>query len=245
MKGKSSHKPQFLKPILPDSFQKISIPIAFHKYLVGEKSDIAILKSPLGKSWSVKVKGCINGVFFEKGWEDFVAEHSLCSGDILVFQYEGNMVFNVTVFDKTACEKSYEKKTGKQRERKNEEHVKASKVPPHSGEKKVGIEGSSSYKPKAPHFVTTIKPSNLSYDYLNIPRKFVVANSLGNVRKITIKDPERRSFPVTMSRNSLRDVTFFAGGWRRFALSNKLEEGDECIFELMAKDVMEVRISKR
>ncbi|XP_077224751.1 putative B3 domain-containing protein Os04g0347400 isoform X2 [Tasmannia lanceolata] len=246
-KEKSLPQPQFLKLFLPNSFQKISIPIAFNRYLVGEKSDIAVLKSPLGKSWCVKVRGHINGVFFEDGWEDFVADHGLCSGDILVFRYEGNMVFYVTIFDITACEKIYPPlvlkgviKIEKCREMKDEEHVEASKV------QKVGFEGSNSYKPKAPYFVAIIKRCNLNRNYMSIPKEFVVANGLGNRKSITLKDPERRSIAATIfHRKRCSMVTCFSGGWLRFTVINKLEEGDECIFELVAEDVMNVRISRR
>ncbi|XP_077224896.1 B3 domain-containing protein REM10-like isoform X2 [Tasmannia lanceolata] len=226
-----SHQPKFLMPIFPEFFQRISIPIAFNRYLVGEKSDIAILKSPLGKSWRVKVRGRINGVFFEDGWEDFVADHGLSSGEILVFRFEGNMVFHVTIFDETACEKNYHPHL---------EHVEASKG------QKGGLEGSTSYKPKAPHFLATIKQCNLNRAYMSIPKEFVVANNLGNIIKITLKDPEGRSLPVTISqRKSPHNATFFSAGWLHFAFSNKLEEGDECIFELMAEDVMKVQICRR
>ncbi|XP_077224926.1 B3 domain-containing protein REM10-like isoform X2 [Tasmannia lanceolata] len=249
MKEKSSHQPQFLKPIFPEYFQKISIPIAFHRYLVGEKSDIAVLKSALGKSWPVKVKGCINGVFFEEGWEDFVADHGLSSGDILLFRYEGNMVFDVTVFDKTACDRRYpplvlkdDKKMQKQRERKDEKHVEALEL----GGQMVGFEGSSSYKPEAPHFVVTMRRSNVNHDYMGIPRKFVVANNLGKRTEITLEDPEGRSFPMTLfHKKPPHYSTSISTGWQRFAISNKLEEGDECIFDLVTEDVMNVRICRR
>ncbi|XP_077224157.1 B3 domain-containing protein REM10-like [Tasmannia lanceolata] len=234
---------------------ELSIPIAFHKYLVGEKGNIAVLKSTLGKSWRVKVRGHINGVFFEDGWEDFVVDHGLCSGDILVFRYEGNMVFDVTIFDKTACEKNYyplvlksEIKIEKQREMKNQDHVEASKVL-YLGGQMVVFEGSSSYKPKAHQFVATIKRSNLKYDHMTIPKAFLVANNLFHITKITLKDPERRLLPVTVFHKKQKKypnvTTFFSGGWKRFARWNKLKKGDECIFELVAKDVMNVRICRR
>ncbi|XP_077219603.1 B3 domain-containing protein REM10-like [Tasmannia lanceolata] len=259
MKEKSSHPPQFLKPIFPEYFKRISIPNAFHRYLVGEKSDIAILKSPRGDSWPVKVKGSIDGVFFEDGWGDFVAVHGLCSGDILVFRYEGNMVFDVSVFDKTACEKRYEKEMEKQGESKPEIHVEAAKVP-QSGGQKVGFEGSRRYKPKGPHFVVTMNYTNLKYYFMFIPREFAVANrrlfpvtkSYQEKKQITLTDPKGRSFLVAIShrrsprRNPSNNVdTLFSRGWRSFADSNNLEIGDECIFELMADDVMKVRIFRR
>lgn len=44
-------------------------------------------------------------VFFQRGWEEFVSDHDLNTGDFLVFQYDGGRRFTVLVFEPTACEK--------------------------------------------------------------------------------------------------------------------------------------------
>ena len=43
--------------------------------------------------------------WFGDGWLDFVLGHDLQIGEVLVFRYDGDMVFHVTVLDKSACEK--------------------------------------------------------------------------------------------------------------------------------------------
>ena len=80
-----------------------SIPISFFKHLKGEECEKAVLRSLSGKLWHVK----INGRRFEDGWKEFAKYHALHVGDFLVFRHEGNMVFDVMVFDPSTCEREY------------------------------------------------------------------------------------------------------------------------------------------
>lgn len=64
------------------------------------------LRRPRGSSWSadlVREEG--GGVFFQNGWEEFVSDLDLKTGDFLVFKYGGGPRFTVLVFDPTGCEK--------------------------------------------------------------------------------------------------------------------------------------------
>eukprot|EP00268_Persea_americana_P046921 TRINITY_DN4852_c0_g1_i2.p1 TRINITY_DN4852_c0_g1~~TRINITY_DN4852_c0_g1_i2.p1 ORF type:complete len:192 (-),score=40.09 TRINITY_DN4852_c0_g1_i2:353-928(-) len=97
--------PMFFKFMLPGFSEKLSLPPAFLKHLMGEKRHKAILKSPLGISWHVKVCGGKACKWFGDGWFDFVQGHGLQIGECLVFRYDGDMVFYVTVFESSACEK--------------------------------------------------------------------------------------------------------------------------------------------
>lgn len=50
-----------------------------------------------------------NGLFFHNdGWQRFVKDHRLQVGDFLVFHYEGESKFKVTIYDRTCCEKDVE-----------------------------------------------------------------------------------------------------------------------------------------
>lgn len=42
------------------------------------------------------------------GWQRFVKDHRLQVGDFLVFHYEGESKFKVTIYDRTCCEKDVE-----------------------------------------------------------------------------------------------------------------------------------------
>ncbi|XP_015075288.1 B3 domain-containing protein REM5-like [Solanum pennellii] len=103
-------KPHFFKPILPGFKDSLKIPVDFWKYLKGHKHmKNAILRSA-GKRWVVKVK---RG-WLEDNWKIFVEDVNLQLGDILVFRHEGDMVFDVSIFDSSHCEIVSIRKTQRQ-----------------------------------------------------------------------------------------------------------------------------------
>ncbi|OVA05167.1 B3 DNA binding domain [Macleaya cordata] len=75
------------------------------KHISEEESDRAILKGPSGSQWHVKLCKTEDGTYLQDGWQDFVRDHSLCYYEFLVFRYDGNMCFNVQIFDKSGCER--------------------------------------------------------------------------------------------------------------------------------------------
>ncbi|KAK9164339.1 hypothetical protein Syun_005241 [Stephania yunnanensis] len=44
-------------------------------------------------------------MWLEKGWEEFMQDNEIRLGDVVVFDHMGNMVFDVMLFDPSACEK--------------------------------------------------------------------------------------------------------------------------------------------
>ncbi|XP_070047900.1 putative B3 domain-containing protein REM15 isoform X7 [Nicotiana tomentosiformis] len=95
-------KPQFFKPILPGFKHALKIPKGFLKYLKGHEHEHAVLRK-VDKYWLVKV----NDYRFKAGWAEFVEENDLQLGDMLVFRYEGNMEFEVMIFDSSHCNREY------------------------------------------------------------------------------------------------------------------------------------------
>lgn len=67
------------------------IPIAFSKHLKGCNQEHVILRRA-GKKWWVKVNGWLLG----EDWGNFVEDHDLQLGDLLIFKYEGEMEFKVS-----------------------------------------------------------------------------------------------------------------------------------------------------
>ncbi|PRQ31215.1 putative transcription factor B3-Domain family [Rosa chinensis] len=65
-----------------------------------------MLICPSGKCWNVELERTENGLFFHNdGWQTFVKDHLLQVGDFLVFRYDGESNFEVTLYDRTCCEK--------------------------------------------------------------------------------------------------------------------------------------------
>lgn len=57
------------------------------------------------RRWVVKIEG---GRHFKDGWQEFCLHHNLKVGDFLVFTYQTDFLFHVSVFDPaTACQRHY------------------------------------------------------------------------------------------------------------------------------------------
>ncbi|XP_077233162.1 putative B3 domain-containing protein At5g66980 isoform X2 [Tasmannia lanceolata] len=95
----------FFKVLIGDFTQKLRIPPAFVRHFNGKLLNKSILKNPTGKFWHVKVERIGNDLFFEEGWQNFVKDNSLQTGDFLVLEYDGNSEFDVLIFGKSGCEK--------------------------------------------------------------------------------------------------------------------------------------------
>ncbi|XP_019261604.1 PREDICTED: B3 domain-containing protein REM5-like [Nicotiana attenuata] len=214
----SPKKPHFFKPILPGFKHGIKIPIGFLKYLKGrENIEHAILRCA-GKKWQVKV----NGRRLEEGWEKFVEEHDLQYGDMLVFRYEGNMEFEVSIFHSNQCEREYEE----EQEAHNVEETS----------NKFEFKGIDSHKPfSQTHFVRTVKPYCLSKDMLSIPKKFAWANGLSNKKcDLIIRDERQRSWNLIL--RSYSTNVYISGGWNEIRDTHCLKEGDHIMFEVVANE---------
>ena len=79
--------------------------MGFHRNLEGRISGSVLLKGPSEYSWVVELVQKNDDLFFDEGWADFVRDHSLECGEFLVFRYDGDLVFDVKVFDQSTCEK--------------------------------------------------------------------------------------------------------------------------------------------
>ncbi|XP_074283923.1 B3 domain-containing protein REM14-like [Silene latifolia] len=66
-----------------------------------------MLKDKRNGIWYVKVSYKEGKVHFKDGWRKFCEEHGLQVGDFLVFKYQGNLIFDVIVFDPSACERTF------------------------------------------------------------------------------------------------------------------------------------------
>lgn len=64
-----------------------------------------VLRNCVNKDFRVKVRQEKDGVFFDGGWDVFVAENGIELGYFMMFRYVGGDVFNVRIFDHSFCEK--------------------------------------------------------------------------------------------------------------------------------------------
>ncbi|XP_043707994.1 putative B3 domain-containing protein At5g66980 isoform X2 [Telopea speciosissima] len=112
-------KPSFFKVLLRDFSKRLLIPPEFIKHFNRNLPGIFILRNPNGKLWPVRVKKLKDNWFFRRGWRQFVRYHRLKPGEFLIFRYNGDSKFRVTIFAKNACEKEFPSSA---KRRKNSDH---------------------------------------------------------------------------------------------------------------------------
>ncbi|XP_004290392.1 PREDICTED: B3 domain-containing protein Os01g0723500-like isoform X1 [Fragaria vesca subsp. vesca] len=106
--GIKEKRPSFFKVIIPGySTRYLRIPPPFLELISNDLSGEATLNSNTCSewSWNVGVTKTIRSVYFKDGWQEFLKDNSVEDGDFVVFEYEGNMNFNVQIFDNSGCER--------------------------------------------------------------------------------------------------------------------------------------------
>ncbi|XP_044970658.1 B3 domain-containing protein Os11g0197600-like isoform X1 [Hordeum vulgare subsp. vulgare] len=99
--------PQFFRVFMSDSFMEhVTIPLGFHKYLE-ECTGMVSLRGPSGNKWSVELTKISGELCFARGWKEFLYDHRVRYGYLLVFRYDGQSQFSVTVFLPSSCEAPY------------------------------------------------------------------------------------------------------------------------------------------
>ncbi|KAM3266541.1 putative B3 domain-containing protein REM15 [Capsicum annuum] len=228
-------KPHFFKPILPGFKEKLKIPKGFLKYLKGHSHiERAILKRT-GKKWLVK----LNGRRLEDGWEKFAGELSLQLGDLVIFRHEGDMEFEVSIFDSSECERE---DGAEENNRTPEETSNKFEFKDATGKPKPKItsqckafsdlEAAKDMLLGRPHFISTVKPYWMSMSMIHVPKLFARESELsGRKCGIMIRD-EERSWPFRLFYRGRH--TFIGGEWRKFCAVNLLKEGDRILFEIFS-----------
>ncbi|CAN4075776.1 unnamed protein product [Withania somnifera] len=195
-------KPHFFKPILPGFKQSLKIPVGFLKYLEGQgEQEHAILKKA-GKKWKVK----LNGQMLKEGWGQFVEEHNLQLGDLLIFRHEGDMEFDVSIFNLSHYDKEYAEYLQEEEEAHTIEETS----------KSFELREAAAHNPFGQsQFICTVKQSYLSNGYLRIPTKIAKANGFINKDcDLIVRDEIQRS-------------------WNLRIYTSCSQEGDQIMFEVV------------
>ncbi|KAH1131591.1 hypothetical protein J1N35_002969 [Gossypium stocksii] len=185
-----------------------------------QASTFAVLRS-YGRTWSVKIRDRR----FEDGWQDFARDHDLHVGDFLVFRYGGNMVFDVVVFDTSACQRQYPllatqtqqpaKEIGKQHEKRT----------------------STSVTLESPHFVSNLTLESMKSFRLNIPRKFARSNDLDRSCETVLVDEQGRSWMASIRLKDSDGQVYIGRGWRNICIGNSLGLKDCVKLELIGNGI--------
>ncbi|KAM3379346.1 putative B3 domain-containing protein REM15 [Capsicum galapagoense] len=212
-------KPHFFKPILPGFKEKLKIPKGFLKYLKGHSHiERAVLKRT-GKKWLVK----LNGRRLEDGWEKFAGELSLRLGDLVIFRHEGDMEFEVSIFDSSECEREdgaeENNRTPEETSNKFEfkECYRETKAQNH-----VTVQG----------FLRFRSGYWMSMSMIHVPKLFARESELSRRKCGIMIRNEERSWPFRLFYRGRR--TFIGGEWRKFCAANLLKEGERILFEIFS-----------
>ncbi|XBI58851.1 hypothetical protein VPH35_040018 [Triticum aestivum] len=99
--------PQFFRSLMTSSsMEQETIPEDCHKYLE-ECTGTVSLRGPSGNLWPVELAKISGELCFARGWKEFLCDHCIVYGYLLVFRYDGNSQFSVTVFSPSSCEAPY------------------------------------------------------------------------------------------------------------------------------------------
>uniref|UniRef100_A0A0E0KGE3 TF-B3 domain-containing protein n=1 Tax=Oryza punctata TaxID=4537 RepID=A0A0E0KGE3_ORYPU len=96
----------FFKVMIGDFHKRMTIPDKFAHHFKGAISKTIKLEPRSGYTFDVQVTKKLNRLVLESGWDSFVNAHDLNMGDFLVFNYNGDFLLQVLIFDPSGCEKS-------------------------------------------------------------------------------------------------------------------------------------------
>ncbi|RAL46004.1 hypothetical protein DM860_006158 [Cuscuta australis] len=232
--------PKFFKVLAAPSFRtQLSLPP-----IISEKLNMVVKEGRIGVKlisrrgmWEVDIHKSKNGSGFSftcNGWEGFVDEHDLQLGDFLVFEHMGNLIFKVTLFDPTCCEKGFPRKL---KVCNGMKHEKLDDQKRDNNKNRRLRQSSGRRDPTKKHqFSSTMKRYNIldNTPYLYLPSAFCKANGLVPQKaKVTLKGPSGEEHQGSlMVYDRQQDGCIHTRAWSGFVASNNLKVGDTCIFKL-------------
>ncbi|XP_052203088.1 B3 domain-containing protein At5g60140-like [Diospyros lotus] len=91
--------PGFFKILLlPESSEKLLIPLAFVAYVKEVLPKHVFLRNSDDKLWPIDIGKIGNKFFFKNGWLTFIEGNFIENGDFLTFDYDGDNVFDFQIY---------------------------------------------------------------------------------------------------------------------------------------------------
>ncbi|KAI9180318.1 hypothetical protein LWI28_003562 [Acer negundo] len=238
---------------------------------VNELSTLATLTVPNGRVWNVELMKDGRNIWFRGGgWCEFVEYHSISNGYFLLFRYLKNSTFHVLIFGKSACEIRYphcgaKRKNDNQDEIEDEDSDSTGDESEHellaileemgisvkrnfqfitAEEKKRAIAAARLFRPKNPSFMVIMQPREVyvggsMYVPFEFAKEYLISR---DAKLIKLQDRDGREWPVNF-RKAVGGGGDFNGGWAKFSKDKNLKEGDICMFELIRKKNIVLKVS--
>ncbi|KAL9681711.1 hypothetical protein QQ045_013498 [Rhodiola kirilowii] len=219
-----------------DIWKKMRIPPMFRRHFSKDidSADTATLIGPSGHAWTARISAHEENVYLKSGWQEFLKENLVKANEMLVFTYDGNMRFIVQIFDESGLEK---RNTNFPEENKKQDPATA------TGNKCDALEKSVEQmkqkddaipllEPTRPYFSVNIKAYHINQSaYVYVQARFAKTYLSGSIVKCTLVDPDGRNWHVTIRPVGPNKQWHINTGWKDFAVANKLELSDICVFE--------------
>ncbi|CAI9099065.1 OLC1v1035826C1 [Oldenlandia corymbosa var. corymbosa] len=233
----------FFKVYFPTSSKKMQIPIAYTAYMKDKIPKTSFLRHEDGKVWKVRVEETGSCFYFCDGWEKYVRDNSLGAGDFLVFQIDGQRVYDVTLLGRNGSAKTVVEVDEVEDEEEEEEdkasfnHSKKSErekpgnrkrtvADPHDHE--IFTSGLVS-RPKNPYFLSSVRKERKQE--LFVPLDFIEDHNLCLPSVIKLHDQHGRKWESKKKIWKDGRVWYYKG-WGRLCRVNRVAENDICICEL-------------
>ncbi|KAJ0961052.1 hypothetical protein J5N97_000953 [Dioscorea zingiberensis] len=232
----------FFKVMVGEFKSSMRIPPCFVKHLKGSMK--SVLRSNNGGGvWRVRMEKLGGSLFFKGGWESFVEAHSVTAGDFLVFVYDADLGFDVTVYGKNCCEKELPApmktedvvgcSTPPLREQNTEKRSEYGWAHARSSRKLVKegtFEAASAFKTVHPHFFGVCRRTRLNH--MTVPQPLVRECGLNEKKSVILRDSLGGSWSVKVKPRKDGRLDF-TNGWADFRREKQLVFGDVCLFEFV------------
>ncbi|KAG5535740.1 hypothetical protein RHGRI_023488 [Rhododendron griersonianum] len=256
----SESSPQFCKVYVPDlSSHRLGIPRDFVKHFTGDLRYKSTITTPEKRSWHVELKEVDEHLYFQEGWQQFVHDNSLVFGDFLIFYYGGNAQFYTKIYGKNGCRKKVSGPTreidkeitcpqdNQTVERRKSKRLAQGANGDESAQKELCLTFSSAIQERTrkeaskfvsefPFFEVVMRPSYINTGLMNVPSSFHRYMKDRHGATLVVSD---RSWPVKLIKTRVK----FCHGWSTFCRENTLKVDDVCVFELIEKNDVVLKVS--
>ncbi|KAL1210416.1 B3 domain-containing protein REM14 [Cardamine amara subsp. amara] len=230
----SPTNPHFFKPILPGFDSHIEIPVTFFlKHLQGRNEHkTAKLRSDASDSvWEVKID---DGWRLTGGWKDFFIAHDFRVGDVIVFRYEGDLVFHVTSMGPSFCEIEYISSHNIDNDSDDLQDNIASETKQMKKREKENPRREEDSSSDHSCFVANVTVSNLYNDKLYLPIRFARSNGWSKkYGKVVLLNEKGRSWKLSLDHDKTGVKTYLRHGWRSFCNANGMNKDQLYTFKLV------------
>ncbi|XP_052191294.1 B3 domain-containing protein REM9-like [Diospyros lotus] len=247
--GIKPKRDSFFKVLIGDFATRLQIPPAFVAKFQGAFPGDVLIKAEEGGSslsWPVKIHKTSAGCFMHHhGWERFVQDNHLQSGDFLVFNLVcASWVFNVVAYGPSCCQKKLMSMNPQIIENNTEEAVPVPIPPPKSKEVKADA-GDQNGQPFFRIVFNKYRASSVT-----IPKWFMKKAGLSLKKKVVLRNEQGKMWAVKLTARSYdtswRNRTDMTRGWSEFRVDNNIQYGDTCSFKFLQidKNLIHVQIYK-